>query len=232
MKKWFFILVLILLEVVGLSGCYDMNYEDLETYYDYFDDTVYLKYFNDSGDSFSDTTKSIEDHFLNEDTSNDFKEDILVDSLYYGYFAVQLNATDATQFQDLCLYLRAEEDVQIEIRFYIVSELPTKIRGYNESIYELDEYGNIKLDGGGNPISNVDDNYVNPLATVTTPLKKGEFKDIYVERWTVEEKEVKKITLNPDDYLLIQFVNNTGYGKDAGYKRIKFTMTNFIFNKG
>lgn len=232
MKKWFVILSLILLDLVGLSGCYDMNYDDLDSYYDYFDDTVYLTYFNDNGDLAIDTTKSIEDHFYNKETQDDFAEDLLVDTKYYGYFAVQLNSTEATKFSDLCLYIRTEEDAQMEIRFYIVSELPVDKRGYNVPLYELDGDGNIKLDSDGNPILNVDDNYVNPLATVTTSFRKGEFKDIYLRRWNVNGEEVKKITLNPDDYLLIQFVNNTGYGKDLGYQSVRLTMTNFIFNRG
>lgn len=209
-----------------------MGYEDLETFYEYFDDTVYLDYFNDSLTLNTHTTKSIEDHFLNKETQDDFKEDCLVDSSYYAYFAVKLCDVNPTIFSDMCLYIRGEEDAQLELKIYVVSSLPSIIRAYNDPLYELDTLGNIKLDTEGNPITLCDDNYVNPYSTVVVNLKKGEFVDIYVNRWEVNGDTVKKITLNPDDYLLIQFVNNTGYGKDLSLPSVKFTMTNFIFNKG
>ncbi len=212
-----FLVFLSLLGLFMVAGCYDMQYEDMEEYYDYFDNTVYLKYIDEDGKSFKSTSANLEENFLNKHTQKDFSEECLIDGEYYAYLAVSLGLDEEAEFDDLCLYLRTEKDALMEIRIYIVDELPSKGRGFNAEQKDVDKQ--------------YDDEYINPIATEVANLKSGEFRDIFIRKWTVDGKEVKKFTLKPDQYLLIQFYNNTGYGYDDGYSSVKFTMTDFVLSK-
>lgn len=200
-------------------GCYDMQYEDMDEYYDSFGDTVYLNYIEDDGRTFNDDSASIKENFLNEKTQDKFSESCLISEEYYAYFAVRLEDDEDLTFDDLCLYIKAEETVYMEVRIYVVDELPSMVRGF------LAEPKNGKKETA------YDDEFEDPIAVIATNLSAGTFKDLFVEKWTIDGNRVKNITLKSDQYLLLQFYNNTGYGHDDGYESVKFTMTNFVLSK-
>ena len=234
MKKRFS--VLSLLSSLVLIGCYDMQYDKFEDYYDAFDDTVYLKYFNDEGTDYSGTSAGLESNFLNEDTQNDFDEDCLVDEEYYAYLAVWLDLDETTNFGDFCVYFRASSNVSMQFRFFIVDELPSSARGFGDlSQEEIDrqreeEEENDDDDEEEDPGPAYDDDYSNPIATASSVSKSGQFMSIYVSDWTIDGQEKGFFTLEPDQYLLMQIYNNTGYGKDAGLDSVELTMTNLIIS--
>lgn len=235
MKKRFS--VLSLLSSLAIMGCYDMQYDKFEDYYDTFDDTVYLKYFDDEGTDFSSTSAGLESNFLNEDTQNDFDEDCLIDEEYYAYLAVCLDLENETNFGNFCLYFRGNKNVPIEFRFYIVDELPSSARGFGDpSQEEIDRQREEDKEDDDDdeeeedPGPAYDDAYSNPIATASSITKSGEFMSVYVSEWTINGEEKGFFTLQPEQYLLMQIYNNTGYGKDAGFDSVELTMTNLIIS--
>lgn len=234
MKKRFS--VLSMLSSLVLTGCYDMQYDKFEDYYDAFDDTVYLKYFNDEGTDFSGTSAGLESNFLNEDTQNDFDEDCLVGEEYYAYLAVCSDLDETTNFGDFCVYFRGNSNTSMQFRFFIVDELPSSARGFGDpSQEEIDRQREEEEDDDDDdeeedPGPAYDDDYSNPIATASSVSKSGKFMSVYVSDWTIDGQEKGFFTLEPDQYLLMQIYNNTGYGKDAGLESVELTMTNLLIS--
>ena len=212
-----------------------MQYESFEEYYDTFDDTVYLKYFNDEGTSYSGTTAGLESKFLNEETQEDFDEDSLVDSEYYVFLAVCLDTENAKSFGEFCVYFKGEPATSIEFRFYILDSLPSKARGFGDkSQEEIDREREEEEDDDEEepeePEPAYDDVLSNPVAIAYASTKANDFSSVYVNEWTIGGESKGNFTLEPDQYLVMQIYNNTGYGKDAGLQSVKLTMTNLIIS--
>ena len=75
-------------------------------------------------------------------------------------------------------------------------------------------FGDPANDEEGSKIIYTDELLVDPIANLSAFCKKSEWNSILTESFTVEGQEKSFITLSDNQYLIIQLMNNTGYGAD------------------
>ncbi len=196
-----------------------MNYPKTEDYYNLFNDKVQLFYANETGTASSGTSKSIKDDFFNDDTANDVHKVDTIDEEYYEYLCIK--PTALVTVQDLSLFVKSLETLKFEVRIYLVDVLPltTGIRAF----------GMKKAGPDGKDISYMD-NYSNPIQTVQTAAKQNIWQSIYSNRWNVDGAEKRYIDVGVSKYIVVQFLNNTGYGVDLGYTPVKFSIVNLMIS--
>ena len=199
-----------------LTGCFDMNYPDKETYYELFSDSVTVIKTEELGLTSTSTTKSLETDFFNDDSVNDVSKATVIDADYYEYLCIK--PSDEVIVDDFALYVKSDDKIKMEVRLFVTNEEP--------DTDDIRSFG-LPNDEDGEPIP-YSDRYFDPIASSVFFSKADDWQSIYIDKWFVGGKDSGFVTLGTSDYLVIQFLNNTGYGIDAGYEPLKFTPVNLM----
>ena len=199
------------------TGCFELNFKDTQQYYDLFSDTVYLFYSNDDGTESAQTVKSLEDDLFNDDTVNDVHKVETIEDQYYEYLVIQ--PTDTVEVQDFALFVKTTETVVFETRIYLIKNMP--------ALGEIRSFGLGTKDAEGHDITYGDD-YSKPISTTIITAKQNLWGSVYVNSWEVDGKETKYVDITTTDFIVVQFLNNTGYGVDLGYEPVKFSIVNLM----
>ena len=216
-KHNLFIVSLLVLILLISTGCYELNYSDVNDYYDLFNDTVYLIYANEDGTSSSQTIKSLENDLFNDDTANNIHTVDTINEEYYEYLCIKTSAF--VTVQDVALFVKTSETLKFKVNIYLADELPitSSIRSFG-----LEEK---------NPLGvsiEYSDNYDDPISSVDVVPNGEVWQSVYFNSWIVDGKETKYVDVEISKYIIVQFYNNTGYGQDAGYEPAKFSIVNLM----
>lgn len=227
-----FAVLLLALSSLFLGGCFDLgDFENEGQYYSSFGLVTLI------GQDKVQKSYSIREHFYNEKTVNDFECNIASDESIY--FAVPFMRN--MQVDSFALFVNCETTCDFNYSAFIVSSLPTKIRGYADPEYTIrkDSEGNPVLDEQGNVIKDYID-YDDPktegaLWSGAVSAKAGSWTSFGIGSWYTGElnvdgtkKKENYLTAHAGEILLIRFENNGGYGADKGYIHVPFKTTDLL----
>mgnify|MGYP003292408420 CR=1 FL=1 len=217
---------LIAVSSLVLSACGNLNYPDTQTYYDTFGDNVELYYTNEANEQGTDDA-SISESFYNDKTANNPSLASVVDSKYYEYLFLEVSVDDFAM-ENFGLYFKGDGDLDapiqnLEVNIYTckAAEKPVFVRGY---------WGP-KVPSGDDDPDDYDDKWGVPLASGIANITNGKWSSLVIEEWTINEAYASSVPISNGDFLVIHFINNTGYGFDKGLKPVFFTATNLLVSK-
>ena len=196
--------IFILILILCLSGCFNLgDFEDQENYYETFEEVSLI--------ALDKTTKSYstEGYFYTEEGINEYKCDIPAKEYIYAVIEVEKDIL----LDDVGLSCYSEYTGDLYISVFVVDEIPTNIRGYNDYADE-DEDGN-KIDY---------DDPVTPLQTSIVPLEAG----VWRTKIIVDYYKNNYLSVTEGQYLLIRFENNSWTGNQNGYSKMEFMLTNLL----
>lgn len=224
--KRIFFLSLWVLAVLFFSGCYDLGmFADTEEYYNSFGNVGLID--QTAGGNVKDY--SFADYFYNEKSVNDFAGDIVAQSEYIYMILPVKNNFDLAEFS---VYLKPETSGTVYFSLYISAFIPVNIRRYDDpkSKIKTDDDNNPVLDDSGNPIMEdiaygdlpIDD----CIYRGSVNLLAGEW-DSFTAKLTANT-EVNRRRVTSGEYIVVKFENNGGFGKDSGYEKTSFSLTNLL----
>jgi hypothetical protein len=239
------------ISAVTLASCFDLgDFSDESAYYAAFGE-VGLVYQDPSAieKDIEREDYSIQDYFYNKNTGENFTygdpKDSEVDEgkdipqLPYLYMVIPVQRD--LRMESFALYVNAKKPEgaeslsSLDIYFYVVDTLPDggdftniKLLGDPEYHQELDEDGNPKTDGNGNPIYTEEkilysDPSGDPIATATAHVQEGEWVSLVVENWN----SGNAVEIKESQYLLLRFVNNGALRAD-NTDVVEFRVTNLL----
>lgn len=222
------IFLLVLVTITLFSGCYDLGgFTNTESYYNSFGD---VRLICQKG---SENAKdySFKDYFYNEKSVNDFGGSI-VDNDEYIYLI--LPARSNLNLLEFSLYLKSEESGVVYFSLYISDFIPENIRKYNDpkSKEKKDEDGNVIYDSEGNPIMeeiSYGDLLINDsIYQGSLNLISNKWNSFTAKLTTKNSTDINKYYVTNGEYIIVKFENNSGIGKEKGYNKISFSLTNLL----
>ncbi|MGN1060296.1 MAG: hypothetical protein ACI4QN_01040 [Candidatus Coproplasma sp.] len=227
-----FAVLLLALSSLFLGGCFDLgDFENEEQYYLSFGLVSLI------GKDKVQKSYSLSEYFYNESTVNDFECNIASDE--YIYFAVPFSRD--MQVDSFTLFINCETTCSFNYSAFIVTSLPTNIRGYADPEYTVrkDSEGNPLLDEHGNEIRDYivydDPKTEGALWSDSFSAKAGNWTSFCIDGWYTgalnvdgTKKKENYITAHMGEILLIRFENNGGYGADKGYIHVPFKTTDML----
>lgn len=206
---------------IAMCGCDDLGaYEDTEEYYASFGEVVLLGGIAEGGEKYS-----VAEYFYNEESRDDFLTGD--DGKYNGiehsdyvYMAIPLNSD--LHMDTLAMYLQAKNDVTLYINVYVTDKLPknwktideagngTKKAGLSAESFEYKSSSTNIL-----PLANEGESYDDPksetrIGEVALNLKGGSWNSFTLDTFKVNGAFEKSINLYKNQYILLQFRNNSG----------------------
>lgn len=184
---------------VAVSGCEDLGaFEDTEDYYDTFGEIRLINGVTEGSDSYS-----VEDYFYNESS----REDYLVgeDGTYQGiepaeyvYMAIPFHKD--IRMDTLALYLQSQDDAAVYINVFVTDAVPSNWK----SIAEI-----------GADTENTENQYDDPdpatrIGEIVVHLQKGKWASFVLDDFLVQGQSQTSIDIKEDQYVLLQFRNNSG----------------------
>lgn len=197
-----------------MSGCFELNYPDIETLYKTLGTNVEIIKTDQNGLTSSSESISIEEKLLNDDSVNDMKNAPMLDPEYYEYISIKF--TEGMDIGDFALFIKSEQSVEFKIRTYIVDQAPIA-----ESVraFKLPQAAeNIYSDG-----------FSNVVGEMSITITEYVWSSFYLNSW-LGENESKSVRIEKNQYFIIQFLNNTGYGADIGLGQAKFIPVNLMIS--
>lgn len=189
-----------------LCGCFNLgDFEDEQNYYDTFDEVTLI-----SLDK-SIRSYSVEEYFYTEEGVNDYECD--VPKGQYIYAAIKVGKEIA--LDDLSLSFYSDYNDSLYVSVFLVDSIPSSIRGYDDDKDEDDE---------GNEI--VYDDPITPIETGVIPLESGKWRSTML----VDCSKNNYLDVTEGQYILIRFENNSWSGKQNGYSKLEFTLTNLLIS--
>ena len=197
------LLLLIVLVLLSLSGCYELgDYTSDEAYFEYFP-SVELIEKDKSSKSYS-----VKDYFYTEEGINDYETDVP----YKEYLYLAIKVDKDLLLNEFNLSFCGDTDGTLQISIFILDKLPSNIRGYNDPLYDEE----------GNEIEYDDPTEV--FASKVIHLAANEWISAYILNYSKNEY----ITINQGQYIVLRFENNSFSGKESGLNVISFTTTNLL----
>lgn len=197
-----------------MSGCFELNYPDIETLYTTLGTNVEVIKTDEKGLASSSDNVSIKEKLFNDDTVNDMDKAPMLDPAYYEYVVVKITKT--MNIGDFALYVKSEQNVDFTIRIFIseVSPSATTVRPFNAQ------------KGIGVPYS---DDFKKPAAEQTLSVTDSNWASFYISTWN-NEVDSKSVKIEANQYFIVQFLNNTGYGADIELLPAKFIPVNLMIS--
>ena len=190
--------------ILCLCGCYNLgDFEDEQNYFDTFKkiDLISLE-------------KTIEeystkDYFYTEEGINEYKCDIPVKKYVYAAIKVE----EDILLDDLSLSFYSEYTSNLYISVFLVDVIPSNIRGFDDDQTEDEEGNTINYD---DPLT--------PIKTSVIPLEASKWRTTMI----IDCSKYNYLSITKGQYLLIRFENNSWNGKENGYSKMDFTLTNLL----
>lgn len=192
-----------LIFVLCLCGCFNLgDFEDEQNYFDTFKEVKLI--------SLDKTTKnySVKDYFYTEEGVNDYECD--VPSGEYIYAALKVEKNIILDELSLSFYSNSTENLYISV--FLSDNIPSSIRGFDDEA----------TDDEGNEIT-----YDDPTETIDSaivPLTGKEWRTTMLLNFPKNNG----LKINEGQFLLIRFENNSWLGKQNGYNKIDFMLTNLL----
>lgn len=216
-----------------LTGCFDLGCTDTTTYYNSFNDDIKLLSTDETNLQAS-HTESYKDRFFNDDTVNNIGTANVVEARYYEYLMIKVES-DGFPVENVALYFRGDGNEStpkspVTLRYFISKDgiIPLHPWGYWSPITPIFPTDDEEPEGEEEEI---DDNLKNCVCEINAIVNPTKWTDSVVEEWNVDGKYAGFINIPKGEYVIVQFVNNTGYGRLLGLKPVKFTLTNFMLSK-
>jgi hypothetical protein len=205
-----------------VCGCDDLGaYEDVEEYYDSFDEVILLGGAAGNGKGYS-----VKDYFYNDQS----REDFLVDEngeytgvVHSDYVYIAIPFNKGIQMDSLAMYVQAKNDVTVYMNVYLIDEddLPSNWKKLSDS-----------------NASNEEQKYDDPdpktrIGEITVDLKAGKWNSFVLDYFKDGENNKKSITVASGQCILLQIRNNSGVRElntENGLRldRAEITMTNLL----
>ncbi|MGN0818352.1 MAG: hypothetical protein ACI4L9_05215 [Candidatus Coproplasma sp.] len=225
-----FLSVLLAAAVVWLCGCYDLGeFEDDEDYYSSFGEVRLFESDKTTADY------SVKEYFYNEKSINDFSGGQVGDDEYYivgpdWYTYLVVDFQRNMQLDSFSLFVNCANAGALHISAYLAEGYPSDVRGYDDSRFELDEDNNPVLDEEGNPkeIRYGDPDPESAVWRSSLNVGAGKWTSFTIETWFLGGTTQEYLSVTSENYLIIRFENNGGYGADNAYQQIEFTTTNML----
>lgn len=226
--KRIFLFVLVISSMLLFSGCFDLGkFEDDEEYYNSFGD---VRLISQQGATNA-KDYSFKDYFYNEKSVNDFAGDIVNED---EYIYLILPVTNGFNLSEFSLYLKSENGGVVYFSLYISDFIPENIRKYIDpkSKEKRDDDNNVIYDSEGNPV--MEDIVYGDLPGEdsiyqgSVNLAPSKWVSFTCKLTTKQSTEINKYHVTNGEYIIIRFENNSGLGKDKGYDKISFSLTNIL----
>lgn len=203
-----------------LSGCFELNFPDTQSYYNAFNNSLSTIKTDENGLTSSMTDYSIEEYIFNDDTVNTLQKAKTLSADYYEYLAVC--ASEEMLIEDCAIYVKCEEQVDFTLRIFIKDNLPepANVRAFNQPSINPETKEEI-------PYA---DRYEFPNYEGKLSIVQNDWTSFYIENWSVNSINSKTIKINKGQFMIFQILNNTGYGADLKLKPIRFTPVNVIIS--
>lgn len=216
--------LILLLFSLTLVGCTDLRYVSTEVYYKTLGETANMVFTKDGKDKKT-SSYSIEKSLYNAKTSNEIRSDDPVDYEYYEYLAVQISV-DKFEAEDVDLFIRTEsEEVEpFVVNISVVEKIPDKVRGYDAPNTKYNEKTKQE------ELIDYDDRDLSVYGSTSMLVKSAAWRDFVIDEWHINEKRSVSLPVPKGYYILFQFLNNTGYGRDQGLKEVKFSLINLMIS--
>ena len=200
-----------------LSGCFEVNFPDIDSYYNALGNTVEIINTDQAGLTSSSKNISVKEFLFNDESVNDIKTAALLDSNYYEY--ITIHVTEAMNIGDFAIYVKTDLSVQFMMRLFISNECPSasSVRSFaklSKNPLTQEEYS-------------YSDRLSDPVVELSLTANQGVWSSFYNSLWP-ESVDPKSVRIEKDQYLIIQFLNNTGYGADLYLKPVSFVPVNLI----
>ena len=218
---------------IALCGCEDLGaYESTDEYYKSFGNIVLI-----NGTTKEKKEYSLDPYFYSKASREDFLVD--EDGKYSGvphgdyvYMAIPLSGD--IDMDTLALYLQSPNDVAVHINVYVTNEIPTNWKSITDNVIppegSVEGSGEVSSDGEGNEDSSPEnegggngssapenkvETYDDPspetrIGEITVHLKGGEWSSFVLDYFKVSDTTQKSIQITKDQYILLQFRNNSG----------------------
>lgn len=226
--KKIFSLCLVIFTMLLFSGCYDLgSFGSDKEYCDSFGD---VRLICQDGASLA-KDYSFSDYFYNEKSINDFAGDIVDSDEYIYLFLPVKNPFNLSEFS---LFFKSENGGEVCFSLFISDFIPEKIRGYSDpkTKEKKDSDGNTIYDGDGNPayedIEYDDLNGDESIYSGRVYLAPGKWNSFTAKLVSKQSTEINKYHVTSGKYIVVKFENNSGSGKDNGFDKISFSMTNLL----
>jgi hypothetical protein len=207
---------------IAVCGCDDLGaYEDVEEYYDAFDNVVFLGGAAGNGKSYP-----VKDYFYNDQS----REDFLVDEngeytgvVHSDYVYIAIPFNKGIQMDSLAMYIQATDNVTVYMNVYLIDKkkIPSNWKKLSDS-----------------NASNEEQKYDDPdpktrIGEITVDLKAGKWNSFVLDYFKDGENNEKSITVASGQYILLQIRNNSGVRElntENGLRldRAEITMTNLL----
>lgn len=222
-----FLLILLVFVASLFSGCYDLGkFSDTEEYCNSFGNVGLIDQNVGSVKDYS-----FADYFYNEKSVNDFGGDIVNKSEYvYMILPVKSNFNLA----EFSVYIKPEKSGTLYYSLYISAFIPENIRKYDDpkSKPKLDGDNNPVLDDNGNPVMEDIEYGDLPggdcLYRGSVGLISDEWDSFTVKLTTAKSAAASEYYVTNGEYIVVKFENNSGFGKDSGYEKMSFSLTNLL----
>jgi hypothetical protein len=210
---------------VAVSGCEDLGaFEDTEDYYDTFGSIRLINGVTGGSDTYS-----VEDYFYNESS----REDYLVgeDGTYqgiepaeYAYMAIPFHRD--IRMDTLALYLQSQDDAAVYINVFVTDAVPSNWKSIAPDAANAENGENTDTDTGvdtgvdtgadaGADTENTENKYDDPdpatrIGEIVVHLQKGKWASFVLDDFLVQGQSQTSIDIKEDQYVLLQFRNNSG----------------------
>lgn len=203
-----------------LSGCFDLNFPDVQTYYKTFNSSLNTIKTDEKGLTSSTNDYSIQEYIFNDDTVNNLDKAKTLDSDYYEYLSVK--TANEMLLSDCAIYIKCKENENLTLRAFILDKLP--------EVKDVRAFNRPKIDPQTHKEASYSDKFENPCLEKTVSLVKDVWNSVYFGSWIVDKKPSATVKIKKDQYFLFQILNNTGYGADLELKPFKFTFANVMIS--
>jgi hypothetical protein len=198
---------------VAVSGCEDLGaFEDTEDYYDTFGSIRLINGVTGGSDTYS-----VEDYFYNESS----REDYLVgeDGTYQGiepaeyvYMAIPVHRD--IRMDTLALYLQSQDDAAVYINVFVTDAVPSNWKSIAPDAANAENGENTDTDTGVDT-GNTENRYDDPdpatrIGEIVVHLQKGKWASFVLDDFLVQGQSQTSIDIKEDQYVLLQFRNNSG----------------------
>ena len=226
--KLIVLLILLVSAMLLFSGCYDLGkFKDTEDYCNSFGDVRLIN--QGVTDNFKDY--NFANYFYNEKSINDFAGDI-VDADEYIYMVLPVR--NNFKLGEFSIYLKPEKSGLVYYSIYISDSIPVNIRRYTDpkSKQKTDSDNNPIFDEEGNPVMEDieygDLSIDNCIYQGSVNLVSNKWDSFTAKLTTKTSTEINTNYVSDGEYIVVRFENNSGLGKDKGYEKIPFSLTNIL----
>ena len=192
---------------VAMSGCDDLGaFENTTEYYASFGDVVLI-----NATTKEEKEYSVDKYFYSEDSRDNFLTGY--DGIYKGvphseyvYMAIPLRSN--IDVDTIALYLHSKTDVTVYASVYVTDKIPKSWRQLSDGDSSDESEGSAEGETSGKEYDDPD--LKTRIGDVTVNLNEEKWNFFMLDHFVINGEAKKSIQINEDQYILLQFRNNSG----------------------